>query len=534
MSPWPTSHRPSSKLLLYSSIGIVSAGLVLGCIGYVGAQPERFPRASRILRFWGQMLPIFLDYKLTQFQVRSQEPEEQEQAFEALHSRYARQVKDLMVELGGLYIKVGQVGAMRADFVPETYRRELQSLLDQVPPLPGPKARQIVEQALGRKIASVFQEFEDTALGAASIGQVHRAKLHDGREVVVKIKYPSSFEHFADDVATVKQFVVLAQPDQEPVMDELGRQFLSEFHFEREAQALQRVRKNLMPFFRNIVVPEPVLEYCNQDVIVMEYIPGVKLLDGIMHDYERQARRAGFSLQYLQEHAGSLTRLEMLQLWAAWGLGHISDTVQMAGALVHNTVLSPVTGHTLPYPQPSVDQERLYKTLLRVHGHEIFVDRFFQGDPHLGNILLTPEGKLGLIDYGQVKSLSEHDIAVLAQLFVFIADHKKDEAVQLAKQVGFETEKNDPYVLYQTMVVALDRDDTATCEGMNPQQYMERLSKLDKTRSIPEQFVMAVRTAILLRAVGYLMGYRSVSLAQEWRPFAEHALRQYGHLLEHE
>ena len=152
-------------------------------------------RAKRPAKFWSKLLPVFLHYKSTQFylnSIASKSQAEKDLVYEKLHEKYADQVLDLILDLRGIYIKIGQVGAMRADIFPETYRKRFQVLLDRVPSLDGDHAIKIVQEALGKDLTKVFSEFNENAIGAASIGQVHKAILLDGTHVVVKIKYPES------------------------------------------------------------------------------------------------------------------------------------------------------------------------------------------------------------------------------------------------------------------------------------------------------------------------------------------------------
>jgi len=147
---------------------------------------------------------------------------------------------DLSLRLRGFYVKLGQVGCTRSDFVPIQYREVLQYLFDKVPPLPGPEVRKIIEDSLGKKIDDIFSEFNDVALGAASIAQVHRAVLHDGTVVAVKVQYPDAFELFKQDFITTRQFASIAQPEFLPILDELIKQILQEFDFTREAWVSKR------------------------------------------------------------------------------------------------------------------------------------------------------------------------------------------------------------------------------------------------------------------------------------------------------
>jgi aarF domain-containing kinase len=160
------------------------------------------------------------------------------------------------------------------------------------------QAREIVERELGRPVEEVFATWEEEPFSAASIGQVHRATLHDGRRVAVKVFPPPLLKHvivpvscvlhplsplattqvmypgiesmFRHDLATLKRFCALAQPQHLPALDEIERQFLTEFDYRKEADNLRTVRANILPKWgRRVAIPEPVDGLCTEHVLVM-------------------------------------------------------------------------------------------------------------------------------------------------------------------------------------------------------------------------------------------------------------------------
>ncbi|KAH6565178.1 hypothetical protein BASA60_010008 [Batrachochytrium salamandrivorans] len=455
---------------------LLGAGATLATIAYI-SDPLILNKIQRSTLFWRAMFPIYMRYRFQEWRLKDASPEEARQAWDDLHRESAPQVLELLLQLRGIYIKVGQILATRKDIAPKIYRDHFAELLDRVPALSGAEARLIIEKALNAPINSVFAEFDDISIGAASIGQVHKAKLHDGRVVVVKIQYPDAEDLFRQDIITGKQFAEMAQPEQVLAMNELERQILKEFQFDKEAWALETVRKNIMPYYKNIEIPTPIKEFSNKDILVMEYIPGVKLTDAVIADSERIAKRLNTTVDVLQ--TGKFTT------WM--GVRHaayaVLDTTWSATATVYNWTLGWVAPN-LSYAQKPIDIKSIFKTLVNVHGKQILIDGVFNGDPHPGNILVMPDGRLGLIDYGQVKTLTK-------------------------KELG------------------LDRDDEEACEGMSLQQYLEYLNKRDPSKTIPEHLIMAVRACILLRGTASLMGAGSISIAQEWKQLAKRAIRLY-------
>ncbi len=162
-----------------------------------------------------------------------------------------------------------------------------------------------------------------------------------------------------------------------------------------------------------------------------------------------------------------------------------------------------------------------------------------KGDPHPGNVLLLKDNSIGLIDYGQVKRLTREDLKELATLIILLCDKKEREVIDLVKKMGFTTEKNNDSVLYDTVVMGFDSDEIAfkagniypffcviLLAGLSMHQFMEEMNRKDKTKTIPEQYVMVVRVSMLLRGISTLLGVQEpISICNYWRPYAEKVLR---------
>merc|ERR1712232_204779 len=156
------------------------------------------------------------------------------------------------------------------------------------------------ERELSRPINEVFASIEKEPIGAASIGQVHRATLLNGDKVVVKVMYPNVENVFRGDVRTIKMFCQIAQPVHVPALDEIEKQFMTEFDYFQEAKQMNQVRENLIkggvmsasgssPF----QIPKPYLDLCTKQVLVMEELKGEKLAVSLQRDMERHAASLG-------------------------------------------------------------------------------------------------------------------------------------------------------------------------------------------------------------------------------------------------
>ncbi len=246
-------------------------------------------------------------------------------------------------ELGPTFIKLGQILSTRPDLLPEEYTSELMKLQDRIPPCPGSQIREVIEDQLGCRIGDIFSKFEDAPLASASIGQVHRAVLKDGREVVVKVQKPGVEKRIKEDLEILEEVIDRLRDHWEPakrwnidgLLEEFSYTIRNELDYIREGRNAETFRKN---FQRDdsLYVPEVFWEYTRQKVLVMEEVKGVKIseIKGIK------------------------------------GLGLDPSLIARKGA--------------------------------EIYMHMFFRDGFFHGDPHPGNFIILPDGRIALLDFGMV------------------------------------------------------------------------------------------------------------------------------------
>jgi aarF domain-containing kinase len=137
---------------------------------------------------------------------------------------------------------------------------------------------------------------------------------------------------------------------------------------------------------------------------------------------------------------------------------------------------------------------------------------------------MLPDGRLGLIDYGQAKRMTLQERANLARLVLALADGRRDDAVRLFRACGYVTQHSDDDLAFRAAVIAFDRDDRDITQGMNVQAWFELQARLDPVMHWPDEYVMASRNTLLLRGMGIVLG-RPISVAQAWRPTAEAFLK---------
>ena len=241
---------------------------------------RRARRSARVLRTGAA---VYIGYKRTARRVRGMDKAQADAAWLAQHEKFAERFYNMAVDLKGLYVKTAQFIGTRSDVFPEPYTRALSRLHDRVPPRDVAVIRQTIEQDFGKPVSELFASFDETPLAAASLAQVHRATLADGREVAVKVQYPEVAGLVRLDVRNLRTLVGIVarrEPnfDYRSIVKEIGDQVPFELDFEREAALTQRVRANLadMP---GLVVPVVVDGLVSKRVLVTEFIPGSRLLE---------------------------------------------------------------------------------------------------------------------------------------------------------------------------------------------------------------------------------------------------------------
>jgi aarF domain-containing kinase len=280
--------------------------------------------------------------------------------------------------------------------------------------------------------------------------------------VVVKVQYPEVERLFRGDVRTLILFCKIAQPVHVPALEEIEKQFMTEFDYLEECRKLTTVRGNLVKGGwapGRCQVPEPVPELSSKNVLVMEELEGAKLVDALHADAERYAAMLGKTLEeFLKEEEMNTLKdgerrgpsKEVMDAYIA-----VQDAKRRASnlaGLVANAVWFWWPGYekkrwvgkeTLP-----INHGRMVDELIDVHGHEIFVDGYFNADPHPGNMLLldqkTGSPRIGLIDYGQVKELSRENIVILSKMMVALQEDNEPEMARLIFEAGYKTKEMRP------------------------------------------------------------------------------------------
>jgi ubiquinone biosynthesis protein len=285
-------------------------------------------------------------------------------------------------ELGPIFVKFGQAVSTRRDLLPADIADELAKLQDRVPPFPGSQARALIEQEYGRPVTEVFAEFDETPLAAASIAQVHAARLHGGEEVVVKVLRPGMRAVIGRDLEVLHALADLAQRywsqgarlRPREIVDEYQKTILDELDLMREAANASQLKRNFAGSDL-LYVPEVYWDYCRTDVMVMERIRGVPISD--------------------------LARLKA------------------SGA----------------------DIARLAENGVRIFFTQVFRHNFFHADMHPGNIFVLVDNpaqpRYAAIDFGIVGTLDPRDQHYLAENFLAVFNRDYHRVALLHLESGW-------------------------------------------------------------------------------------------------
>ena len=287
-------------------------------------------------------------------------------------------------KLGPTFIKLGQLLSTRADLLPGPYLEALERLQDQIEPFPYEEVEQIVSSELGVRISKAFADFDPAPLAAASLAQVHRATMRDGRAVVVKVQRPDIRELIVGDLEALGEIAHFLDQHTElgrryefdNMLVNLRKSLLRELDFSIEANNLRTIGQNLAEF-EEIVVPEPIDDFSTTRVLTMEYISGKKI-----------------------------TALNPLRL------------LEIDGGLL---------------------AEELFGAYLK----QFLVDGLFHADPHPGNVFLTDDDRIALLDLGMVGRVTRTFQDNLLRLMLAISEGRGETAAEAAIKMGEPKEDFD-------------------------------------------------------------------------------------------
>jgi len=494
---------------------------------------------ARTLKFWTFVLPIYAHYLLVQKQTEGLSENEAERAFNVLHDQYSPMVEAKTLEMRGYYLKAAQMMSTFDGAMPKQYLEWCRKLQDQVPVSMEPRdVERVIEKGLSGKLDNFFEEFDFNPIGSASIGQVYRAKLRsNGEAVAVKVQAEGIEDKFRADIGTIIAFCSFAMPQHLKPLKEIQDRFESEFDYVEEAINMATMYDKIMPTFRKLVaVPRPILEMCTAKVLVMEYLPGQSLLSGLRQQLETYAKVQGRDIEEVEKEQVELVRNGNAEDLATQArkmkLYQLSCNVKAA---LSNTAIT-LYNWTLGWvaaPKPYVHVDRLInlgevlQILARVYGHQVLVSGFINGDPHPGNLMLLPDGRLGLIDYGQCRAISTESRLLYARLILALARDDEDAAVRVLHEAGYRTKYSKPEILYRLMQFHHNRLDDSVTGGLSMVQFLDWCESQDPLQDMNADFYFPGRVSVFLRGMGNNFGIQ-MRMAELWAPIADRVLHEEG------
>uniref|UniRef100_A0A803LYT6 ABC1 atypical kinase-like domain-containing protein n=2 Tax=Chenopodium quinoa TaxID=63459 RepID=A0A803LYT6_CHEQI len=446
---------------------------------------------KRRVKVFTLALIIYLDYKALQKRSKWIKNKTKKAAiWKKAHERNARRILNFMIQMEGLWVKLGQYLSTRADVLPEAYIRHLQQLQDSLPPRPLDEVCHTIEKEMGKPVEDLFLKFVEVPLATASIAQVHRATLQNGQEVVVKVQHEGIKQVILEDLKNAKsivEWIAWAEPvyNFNPMIDEWCREAPKELDFNIEAENTRKVASNLGCDKINkdsrgtnsieVLIPEVIQS--TEKVIILEYMDGVRLSD-----------------------------VEALQ---AMG----------------------------------VDKKKLVEEITRAYAHQIYVDGFFNGDPHPGNFLVSkayPHRPI-LLDFGLTKSLPETTKQALAKMLLAAAEGDHVALLSAFSEMGLKLRMDLPEqamevttIFFRNSTPASEAAETLknfSEERAKKMKALQEKMKLDDKEAkrfspvdaFPGDIVIFARVLNLLRGLSATMEVRIVYF-DIMRPFAESVL----------
>ena len=395
---------------------------------------KRF-RFYRFLRVLFAVVTTFPRYALLVWRERVRWlPTPSEAAWDRGHRKAANAMYHLGLGLGGLIVKLCQIAGARADVFPKPFIERLRCFYDRVPARPFAALRPYVERSLGRPLERLFRSVDEQPLASASLAQVHRAELLDGSQVVIKIQYP-------------------------------------------EIARLMRVDLKLVRFVLRMA------RWLAPNLDLRSLVNEVARLVALELDFEREATATERVRKALADEP-ELARVPKVHREFS------SDKVLVLEYLEGLSVSDP--GRIAR----THDAREVAKRIARVYFEMIFEHGFFHGDPHPGNLLVLPDGAIGLLDFGLATQLPAGFSDGVRDLFVGAVSGDSTGAMEAARRLGFDVEALDAAALRPLVQILLG-------DYPKDKSALELLSVVSLAK-IPPEFGLLVRTMVLLNGLSHL------------------------------
>jgi ubiquinone biosynthesis protein len=363
---------------------------------------------------------------------------------EEVHRQRARKLTETIAELGPSFIKLAQVFGIRADIIPQLYVEELRNLHDRVPPFPTSEVRTRIQGELKQPLETIFETFELEPLAAASLGQVHRARYR-GQDVIVKVLRPGVEELVATDIRVVQNLVFILEQFIDHHIIRSTRTIIEEF---------SRVIAEEMDFHHEADNVERFGElFRNSDFVI---IPRV----------------------YREV---TTTRVLVMQFFEGFRVTEVDEILR------HN-----------------IDTKKMIENLIEFYGDQLLVHGFFHADPHPGNILIRPDSRIVLLDYGMVLEITPELRQDLVRIVVAAVRSEIDELINLAYKLDMLEYDVSPSVVREAAqaIISIHFDRSLTQRQIQEITYQILGTFYRFPLRLPSSFVYILRAGVLIEGIG--------------------------------
>ena len=369
--------------------------------------------------------------------------------------------KETLEKLGPTYVKFGQFLSIRPDLVPPAYCNEFRKLQDKVPPFSFAHVKRELEKELKREYAEIFSEFDETAVAAASVSQVHRARLRSGEEVAVKVQRPGIRAEMEEDILIMLFFAILLEKFVPSLRKNQPVMLIHEFSrwTDRELDFCQEGKNALLfsHYFKDypgVKIPKVFLEHTTERILVMEFIHGT---------------------------------------------------------------------NTLETPPGAIDKKATAHLIAESMLKQIFVDGFFHGDPHAGNIFLIEKNAIAYLDFGIVGYLSEDLRAWTFDILYGMSEGNAERVIESFLELCNVSEEEVNVAVYRRQMNEV-LSELHICEmaGIPFTHMMERFlnTSLEYGIEIPHDFVMMSKAIATLEGTCLSLN-PEIKIVEYLKPFVQ-------------
>ncbi len=410
----------------------------------MGLLPEQINKYLRffqfMIKYWNSDVFLYTEEKIADSDSAAQRDD-----FDHSPEELAEDLK----KMGPTYVKLGQLLSTRPDLLPPSFLDALSSLQDDVEAVEYSEVEKIFREELGIRISKAFASFEQEPLASASIGQVHRAVLHSGLPVAVKIQRPGIRKRFVEDLDTLMSLSEKIETYSETarnyavhnVIEELRYVLLKELDYTLEAQNLSMLKNNLKEF-DHLFIPAPILDYCSSRVLTMEFVVGAKI-----------------------------------------------------------TKVS-------PFKRLEVSMQPLVDDLVKGYLKQIIVDGFAHADPHPGNVYLTLDNKIALMDLGMVAKFSDAMRETILKLMIALSNYDGERVADILLEISeYDEDNRTLHVFRKNVLRKVQENEDSTAKDLKTGRLLIQVNQMAAKEGIHIPVELNIMGKILLnldQAVAFL------------------------------